>query len=64
MYVFFFQARNRPHLDLDHPNTTDEEIKMWTGWRRDQLSIMSDSISGTMKLIEAQIRFFQEVIKS
>ncbi|CAF4954165.1 unnamed protein product [Rotaria sp. Silwood1] len=42
-------AKNRPRLDLEDPHITDDEVKMWTGWRRSELSVMQKSISGLMK---------------
>ncbi|CAF4989323.1 unnamed protein product, partial [Rotaria sp. Silwood1] len=42
-------AKNRSRLDLEDPYITDDEVKMWTGWRRSELSVMQESISGLMK---------------
>jgi len=34
---------------LEDPHITDDEVKMWTGWRREEISKMHESIEGSMK---------------
>ena len=40
---------NRPRLDFEDPRISDDEVKMWTSWRRGEFLKMHESITGLVK---------------
>ena len=40
---------NRPRLDFEDPRISDDEVKMWTGWRRGEILKMHESTTGLVK---------------